>query len=69
MGARLAWNDENYLRYDTQFKVILERFKKETKKVYKEMHDIKDQQENSGDVDQTNNADRTDSERSDTEQE
>ena len=52
-----------------RMKIFLERFKKQIKQVYVVMHDIQDHQENSGDVDQTHNLDRTDSEKSDIEQE
>ena len=52
-----------------RLKINLERFKKQTKQVYDVMFDLREHQDNSADVDQTHNIDRTDSEKSDSEPE
>lgn len=52
-----------------RLKIHLERFKKQTKQVYDLMFDLREHQDNSADVDQTHNADRTASEKSDSEPE
>ena len=52
-----------------RLKIQLERFKKQTKQVYDLMFDLREHQDTSADVDQTYNAERTDSEKSDPEPE
>ena len=49
--------------------MFLVRFKTEIKKVHDVMYDIRENQDGSAEVDQTNNPDRTASEKSDSEQE
>ena len=49
--------------------MFLVRFKTEIQKVYDVMYDIRENQDGSAEVDQTNNPDRTASEKSDSEQE
>jgi len=52
-----------------RLKILLERFKEKPKLVYAIMYEIKEQQEHSAEVEQTVNPDRTDSEKSDDDQE
>ena len=52
-----------------RLKILLERFKRYPKLVYPVIYEIKEQQEQSAEVEQTVNPDRTDSEKSDDDQE
>ena len=52
-----------------RLKILLERFKEKPPLVYAVIYEIKEQQEQSAEVEQTVNPDRTDSEKSDDDQE
>jgi len=52
-----------------RLKILLERFKEKPPLVYAVIYEIKEQQEHSAEVEQTVNPDRTDSEKSDDDQE
>ena len=52
-----------------RLKILLERFKEKPRLVYAVIYEIKEQQEHSAEVEQTVNPDRTDSEKSDDDQE
>ena len=52
-----------------RLKILLERFKEKPPLVYAVIYELKEQQEHSAEVEQTVNPDRTDSEKSDDDQE